>query len=155
MNSIWESLESVERHLLIVGIYPLYVNWVYRGEQVNLPKGLERVSTHLHHNDEGTSNLYEQGEMLDFLDDLQVRLKMKKKQKKNLRMKFPLTVINVIQQTYLRYLGCSKFSSLNFLVKLMHIKVINSWSNKSFDMLLARTIKSSVSTRYHYTYFIL
>ena len=34
------------------------------------------------------------------------------------------------------YLGCSKFSSLNFLVKLMHIKVLNGRSNKSFDLLL-------------------
>ena len=34
------------------------------------------------------------------------------------------------------YLGCSEFSFLNFLVKFMHIKVLNSWSNKSFDMLL-------------------
>ena len=33
------------------------------------------------------------------------------------------------------YPGCSEFVSLNFLVKLMHIKVLNSWSNKSFDML--------------------
>ena len=34
------------------------------------------------------------------------------------------------------YPGCSKFLSLNFLVKLMHVKVLNGWSNKSFDMLL-------------------
>ena len=34
------------------------------------------------------------------------------------------------------YLGCTKFSTLTFLVKLMHIKVLNRWSNKSFDMLL-------------------
>ncbi|RVX00750.1 hypothetical protein CK203_026403 [Vitis vinifera] len=30
----------------------------------------------------------------------------------------------------------SKFSSLTFIVKLMHLKVLNHWSNKSFDMLL-------------------
>lgn len=34
------------------------------------------------------------------------------------------------------YPGCTKFSSLMFLVKLMHIKVLNGWTNKSFDMLL-------------------
>ncbi|KAA0035646.1 uncharacterized protein E6C27_scaffold285G003370 [Cucumis melo var. makuwa] len=34
------------------------------------------------------------------------------------------------------YPGCSEFSSLNFLVKLMHVKILNGWSNKSFDMLL-------------------
>ena len=34
------------------------------------------------------------------------------------------------------YPGCKKFSVLTFIVKLMHIKVLNCWSNKSFDMLL-------------------
>ena len=30
----------------------------------------------------------------------------------------------------------SSFSSLNFLVELMHLKVLNKWTNKSFDELL-------------------
>ena len=34
------------------------------------------------------------------------------------------------------YLGCSKFSSLNFLAKMMHVKILNGWTNKSFDMML-------------------
>ncbi|KAK6119280.1 hypothetical protein DH2020_046968 [Rehmannia glutinosa] len=34
------------------------------------------------------------------------------------------------------YAGCKKFSAFSFLVKLMHVKVLNGWSNKSFDMLL-------------------
>ena len=29
--------------------------------------------------------------------------------------------------------GCTNFSLLNFLVKLMHIKVMNKWMNSSFD----------------------
>ena len=34
------------------------------------------------------------------------------------------------------YPGCKKFLALTFLVKLMHVKVLNCWSDKSFDMLL-------------------
>ena len=34
------------------------------------------------------------------------------------------------------YSGCTKFSSLNFLVKLMHLKVTYKWTNNSFDSLL-------------------
>ena len=34
------------------------------------------------------------------------------------------------------YPDCSELSFLNFLVKLMNVKVLNGWSNKSFDMLL-------------------
>ena len=34
------------------------------------------------------------------------------------------------------YPSVSSFSLLNFLVKLMHLKVLNKWTNKSFDELL-------------------
>ena len=34
------------------------------------------------------------------------------------------------------YLGCQTFSSLNFLAKLMHLKVLNKWTNRSLEMLL-------------------
>ena len=34
------------------------------------------------------------------------------------------------------YPGCTTFSSLNFLAKLLHLKVMYKWSNKSFDALL-------------------
>ena len=34
------------------------------------------------------------------------------------------------------YLGCQTFSSINFLVKLMHLKMLNKWTNRSFDILL-------------------
>ncbi|XP_060974565.1 uncharacterized protein LOC133039673 [Cannabis sativa] len=34
------------------------------------------------------------------------------------------------------YPGCSQFSSLTFLVKMMHIKVLNKMSDKCFDMIL-------------------
>ena len=42
------------------------------------------------------------------------------------------------------YPGCTKFSSLNFLVKLMHLKVTNKWINKSFDSLL-KLLKDALS----------
>ena len=34
------------------------------------------------------------------------------------------------------YPDCLEFSSLNFLVTLMQVKVLNGWSNKFFEMLL-------------------
>ncbi|KAI3458716.1 hypothetical protein Pfo_015379 [Paulownia fortunei] len=34
------------------------------------------------------------------------------------------------------YSGSTNFSAFSFLVKLMHVKVLNGWSNKSFNMLL-------------------
>lgn len=34
------------------------------------------------------------------------------------------------------YPGCTIFSALSFILKLMHIKVLGCWSNKHFNMLL-------------------
>ena len=34
------------------------------------------------------------------------------------------------------YPRCTKYSSLNFLVKLMHLKVLHKWSNKCMDAML-------------------
>jgi hypothetical protein len=34
------------------------------------------------------------------------------------------------------YPGCRNFSKLRFMVRLLHIKFLRGWSNKSFDMLL-------------------
>ena len=34
------------------------------------------------------------------------------------------------------YPGHTKFSKLSFIVRFFHLKCLNSWSNKSFDMLL-------------------
>ena len=34
------------------------------------------------------------------------------------------------------YSGCTKFTKLAFVIRLIHIKCLNGWSNKSFTMLL-------------------
>ncbi|TYK26514.1 uncharacterized protein E5676_scaffold313G00940 [Cucumis melo var. makuwa] len=53
------------------------------------------------------------------------------------------------------YPDCSELSFLNFLVKLMNVKVLNGWSNKSFDMLLellraAFPMCSSIIPSFHF-----
>ncbi|KAL7238466.1 hypothetical protein ACSBR2_004547 [Camellia fascicularis] len=34
------------------------------------------------------------------------------------------------------YPTCEKFSVLSFVIKMLHVKVYNKWSNKSFDMVM-------------------
>ena len=80
------------------------------------------------------------------LNDLQVLIEHEEATKEGLRNEIPFNgeeqdttnlsedLINEARNEL--YHGCSKLSSLNILVKLMHIKVLNGWSNKSFDMLL-------------------
>ena len=107
---------------------------------MNLCRGIERV-------DEGTSNNpFQENEMLDMLNDLQISIEHEEVTEEDLENEMPFSGVEqetkIIFQDLMNearnklYPGCLEISSLNFLVKLMHIKVLNSWSNKSFDMLL-------------------
>ena len=95
--------------------------------------------------------------MLDLINDLQNPIEHEEATKVGLENEIPTNgeeqdTINLFENLINEtcndlYPGCSKFFSLNFLVKLMHFKVLNGWSNKSFDMLLVtKTVKSSVSS---------
>ncbi|KAA0033529.1 uncharacterized protein E5676_scaffold104G00900 [Cucumis melo var. makuwa] len=85
INSNWDSLKGVERHLLTIGMCPSYTEWVYHGEPVNLYRGIGRFDegTNTDPFHEGTSNnsfhiegtssnmFYEDNEMLRMLHSLQ------------------------------------------------------------------------------------
>ena len=42
----------------------------------------------------------------------------------------------VIDNTQELYPGCKKFSKLHFLIRILHLKLLGGWTDKSFDMLL-------------------
>ena len=92
---------------------------------------------------------FEDNEMLGILHDLQGSIKHDKKIADEVGSEndisfnsgFEEEKANIFQELLNQarrelYQGYLKFSSLNFLVMLMHVKVLNGWSNKSFDMLL-------------------
>ena len=107
------------------------------------------TSSDLFHIERTSSNPFSQdNEMLGMLHDLQAPIEYNKETaEEGLKngMSFNSGVeeetTNIFQhflnqacgELYPSYL---KSSSLNFLVTLMHVKVLNGWSNKSFDMLL-------------------
>ena len=35
------------------------------------------------------------------------------------------------------YSGCKKFTVLSFVIMILHVKVMNKWTNKSFNMNLS------------------
>ena len=73
-------------------------------------------------------------EMFDVLDDIinnDVEVDQATAETSNIQYDDLFKALN-----YELYPGVSSFSSLNFLVKLMHLKVLNKWINKSFDELL-------------------
>ena len=110
---------------------------MYHKEYVNLYRGIEKFD------EETDSNLFpKDNEMLGMLHDLQALIEHEEETaKEDLEndMSFNSSVkqepMNIFQKLLNRarrdlYTGCSKFSSLNFFVILMHVKVLNGWSNK-------------------------
>ena len=137
--------EQVEDHLHIKGIMKSYTQWIYHGEQSDFNINGEHVQYHhdeaeiVHddeENDEGLRDMLEdiiRGDTMDIdhgersydhVTDTNVQGEVDKFDK----------LLGEAQREL--YPGCSKFSTLSFIVKLLHLKVYNHWSNKSFNMLL-------------------
>ncbi|XP_052625734.1 uncharacterized protein LOC111902535 [Lactuca sativa] len=122
-NRYFKYPTAVERHIFINGFSKAYKIWIYHGESfippVVLPSNemadlIDDVMWESRENDtnldERTSNIRGSGVDDDFaqlLEEMETQL----------------------------YNGCI-FSSLEFLAKLMHIKVNNKWTDSSFDQLL-------------------
>ena len=73
MNTVWESLDEVQRHLFTFKMSSSYRQWVYHGEGVNLSRELNQTTYLVH--DEGLSNgeyndvPTKENEMLNILND--------------------------------------------------------------------------------------
>ena len=142
LNSYVWSQDVVFYHLLIKGIDGFYIRWIFHGEKSNYNV---RVKDHSNNQsevvddgvppndeieDDGIQEMldgYENyiGNDLGNIEDDVIRTTHKKS--------FDELLKEAQQELYS---GCSKFSKLSFTVKLLHLKVYNKWSNKSFDMLL-------------------
>ena len=127
-----QTIDVLEAHIIDRGFNPLYTKWIFHGEvepeaQVETNNTCEDVdemyqvlndivqhSEDIEGRDPTLEEEYQGGQFDDLFAELDAEL----------------------------WPGCTTFSSLNFLVKLMHIKVMNKWTNKSFDDLLKLLKKS-------------
>ena len=132
LNRKFQTLIVVQMHLIQKGIQPSYTVWSFHGESFHNPpvdypeddsdEMADVLADLAGHGGYGETNNTSGGSFnehptydnnrQDKFDDLFKEMEIE------------------------LYPGCQKFSALNFLVKLMHLKVLNKWSNKSFDMLL-------------------
>ncbi|KAM6587737.1 hypothetical protein CsatA_010342 [Cannabis sativa] len=146
MNLYFYDLQTIERHIYVKGFYTRYVNWVHHGEDI-----LEESD---HDNDDATDvedfsdigdnnndiDHDDNDDMIPVIEDLAQEVpthnasenfedSSHKEKWKNFHNLF-----DEVEKEL--YPGCTKFSSLTFMVKLMHIKVLTSLSIKGFDMIL-------------------
>ena len=127
INNVKHQLEVLlETHIHQFGFMSDYDEWIYHGKNVNAA-GNSNVP-------QPNSGVPDRDEMFDVLDDIisnDAEVDLLGAQSSNVQYDDLFTALNSELHP-----GVSLFSSLNFLVKLMHLKMMNKWTNKSFDEML-------------------
>ena len=125
-NAKFQALNAIPMHLYVNGIVQSYKIWYYHGE--SLPRAADII---------GDEN---RDEIADILEDVYAEENMPTgnfndppHDDNNHRDKYDDLFKEMASELYP---GCRKYSALNFLIKLMHLKVINKCSNHYFDGLL-------------------
>ncbi|KAL5580793.1 hypothetical protein UlMin_013235 [Ulmus minor] len=126
LNNASHQLEDLESHIFRNSFMFGYNQWIHYGEPATANAGTTVAGP--------SGGIHERDEMFDVLDDIisedadedAVGGPSSNEQYDDLFAALRSEL----------YPGVSSFSSLNFLVKFMHLKVLNKWTNKSFDELL-------------------
>ncbi|KAL7189265.1 hypothetical protein ACSBR1_039002 [Camellia fascicularis] len=141
MNGTKFSSQVVWTHLIRKGIASSYITWVHHGEHV--PISHPSVSNdHFGSSGEGMPDtdhpmmgelpnmleeIYMNGLMDDHIDEEPTSLEREDLQK----------FIRLFEDAQCKiYPACEKFFVLSFVIKMLHVKVYNKWSNKSFYMVM-------------------
>ncbi|XP_042988830.1 uncharacterized protein LOC122316370 [Carya illinoinensis] len=139
-NNLFLPILEVESHLFIKGIDPNYTHWIFHGEEETLPTI----------DDDGDPGVESGDVYIDdidgMLDDIRAATFRDAPQDNTtspthsaIPQSSPNSTFDQLLEDARRPLfeGCTNFSKLSFVVKLLHIKTLGGWSIKSFDMLLS------------------
>ena len=149
LNLIIQDPKIVKDHMLERGIDPGYTTWFYHGEPSS---SNNRGNSHSNEGDRSGSDLYEEDEEYDGVNDMLFDLGQQFYQADNNNMSDSnntsiggvpkyLEALMMGAQIEL-YPRCKKISRISFIIQLLHIKVYCGASNKLIDMIL-RLIKLS------------
>ncbi|XP_035541671.1 uncharacterized protein LOC118344673 [Juglans regia] len=140
LNNLWLPIPEVETHLFIKGINPNYTQWIFHGEE---------ETTLYVSDDDLDDDIIQEDDYIDdmqhMLDDIRAGTFVDVPQdsthlpnRPSIPVDGPAPSFDQLLEDARRplYDGCTEFSKLSFVVKLLHIKSIGGWSIKSFDMLL-------------------
>ncbi|KAL7212485.1 hypothetical protein ACSBR2_015222 [Camellia fascicularis] len=142
LNGTKFSRHVVQLHLIRRGIAFSYRTWVHHGEHVPMFRAhptmrnddteSNRAGMTTNHENVGElptmlEEIYMSGLMDDHIDEERTS-----SERHNL-LKFMKLFDDAQRKVYPK---CEKFSILSFVIKMLHVKVYNKWSNKSFDMVM-------------------
>uniref|UniRef100_A0A2N9GAQ5 Transposase-associated domain-containing protein n=1 Tax=Fagus sylvatica TaxID=28930 RepID=A0A2N9GAQ5_FAGSY len=136
-NRYYKHIDDVEDDLFLKGIDLNYTQWIFHGEDPFLQ------NVHTQHNNQN-ANVEDTDDVEEMLDDIYMgtfpdanmgESSTTPNPTSNDHYARPFDKLWEDAQREL-YPGCKKFSKLAFIVKLLHIKTICNWSDKSFDMVI-------------------
>ena len=131
-NMLFVKKDDVVDHIIVHGFITSYTCWTFHGESSssssrNSESNIGDEMQEMIHDAFGISPSFPFSDMDDH-DERQHR------EGPNLEAKKFFNLIKEAEQDL--YPNCKKYSTLSFLVRLLHIKCLSGWSNKSFTMLL-------------------
>ena len=139
LNVRFQDLIIVEQHLIRYGFSSSYNRWIHHGDEV---EGVSHAQPDMCSDSNGCAinDNYVDDEINDAINDMHGPRNKEVNSNESIGHEIGKNGKNIdylFSEAHRElYPGCTKFSALSFLVKLMHIKVLNRWSNKSFGMLL-------------------
>ncbi|KAL5560845.1 hypothetical protein UlMin_037056 [Ulmus minor] len=126
LNNACHQLEDLESHIFRNGFMLGYNQWIHHGEAVTAKAGTTVAGP--------SGGIHERDKMFDMLDDI-ISEDADEDAVGGSSSNDQYDDLFAALRSEL-YPSVSSFSSLKFLVKLMHLKFLNKWTNKSFDELL-------------------
>ncbi|CAN1289729.1 hypothetical protein LINPERPRIM_LOCUS20410 [Linum perenne] len=130
LNVLQNSQDVVLEHLMINGINVGYTTWIYHGETSTTDMDDIDINVDTLVDEDDEDNLY------DLLDEHHNFMNNESCDDDSTNKGYEDFMEMLGKAHKDLYHGCTKYSQLSFIVKLLHLKVYNKWSNKSFDMLL-------------------
>ena len=136
VNSFWREASEVREHLICDGFLKGYRRWTLHGEASS--------SFENRGENDGPDFIEEHNEdddISEFLRDLACGLDDKGDMEDDGSFEPPNKDLEAIKKLAVDnnqelYPGCTKYSKLRFLVRLLHIKLIGGWTDRSFDLLV-------------------
>ena len=124
--------EDVHGDLLWNGIIKRYIHWTSHGEDIHAQEDISDESTKGNDMHGLLQDAFRMPNLNDGDDNASPKENTPDEPNKEAQRFYKLLKDAESEL----YPGCTKFLKLSFIVRLFHIKCLNGWSNKSFDMLL-------------------